>query len=100
MTKTMKVRLSERIPTVNVVYYSDPFRQFNPAEHLASHVAVTDNISDNGACILTDKAFRKGMKVKLSIRGLDTQPRIATVRWCRKSSHQFYRVGLFWPDLT
>jgi len=100
MSKTFKPRIVDRIPVVDLVYHSDAFSKFNPAEHVASHMAITDNISDNGACIFTPKAYRKGSKLKVSFRGMRKQSLIATVRWCRKSSDRVYRVGLFWPDIT
>ena len=100
-------RSIERIPVENYICYSDPFKVFNPAEHVTYHVGNTVNLSANGACIRTKLHLKTGAKIKLSFRepghlhaNSGIRSVIAKIIWCQKESDSSFRSGLFWPDLS
>ncbi|NIR17353.1 hypothetical protein GWN63_02740, partial [Candidatus Bathyarchaeota archaeon] len=80
---------------------------FNPSQHVTFHVGKTVNLNANGACIITRNPLEKGAKIKVTFReptggqmsgGVSSV--IAQVKWCNKITEDYYKTGLFWPDLS
>ncbi len=59
-----------------------------------SDLGVILNVSESGICFFTDCPFEVGASLVIECPTISGSPSIGTVRWCKKTAKDLYRVGL------